>query len=68
MKGPATGAAPAWIADLIETLPPEQRAPAYIALTYATWRRDDGLLAQLSALPGAPAIDLDDFFAAAAAR
>lgn len=63
-----TGAAPAWVADLIETLPAGERAPAYIMLTYSTWRRDDGLLATLSALPGAPDIDLDDFFAAAAAR
>lgn len=63
-----TGAAPAWIADLIETLPAGERPVAYIMLTYSTWRRDDGLLATLSALPGAPDIDLDDFFAAAAAR
>lgn len=63
-----TGTAPAWIAALIETLPAELQAPAYIALTEPTWKRNNGVLATLSALPGAPEIDLDDFFAAAAGR
>ena len=63
-----TGMAPAWIADLIETLPAEQQALAYIALTEPVWRRNNGVLAALSGLPGAPEIDLDDFFAAAALR
>lgn len=64
----ATGTAPAWISALIEILPIERQAPALIEITYSTWRRENGMLSSLSSLPGAPEIDIDEFFTSAANR